>query len=57
MATEVSRGDATAFAVVGRAQQKNRAQQLWGLISDWPVLPVIMLLILIVMALMADTPF
>ena len=57
MATEVSRGDATAFAVVGRARQKNRAQRIWSFLGDWPVLPIIMLLILIVMALMADTPF
>ncbi len=57
MATEVSRGDATAFAVVGRAQQKNRAQRIWGFVGNWPVLPVFMLSILIVMALLADTPF
>jgi len=57
MATEVSRGDAGAFAVVGRAQHKNRAQRIWGFIGAWPVLPIIMLSVLIVMALLADTPF
>ena len=57
MATEVSRGDAGAFAVVGKAQQKNRAQRILGFMGAWPVLPVALLVTLIVMALLADTPF
>lgn len=57
MATQVSRGDSQSFAVVGRARRKNRAQRWWQFLSDWPVLPVALLLILVVMALMADTPW
>ncbi len=57
MATKVSIGDATSVAVVGRARRLNRAQRWWRFIKEWPVLPVTMLLVLVVMALLADTPW
>jgi peptide/nickel transport system permease protein len=56
MATRVSIGDETSFAVIGRAQQKNWIGRKWQFLSNWPVLPIMMISLLIVMALLADTP-
>ncbi|MBU81123.1 MAG: ABC transporter permease [Dehalococcoidia bacterium] len=57
MATEVSRGDSQAFAVVGRARRRNRAQRWWRFVQEWPVLPVMMLMVLLILALLAGTPW
>jgi peptide/nickel transport system permease protein len=56
MATRVSIGDDTSFAVVGRAKQKNWIGRKWAFITEWPILPISMISLLIVMALLADTP-
>ena len=57
MATKVSIGDSRSFAVVGRAQRKNWLQRRWQFIKEWPVLPIAMLGILVILALMAGTPW
>ncbi|MFP6679570.1 MAG: ABC transporter permease [Dehalococcoidia bacterium] len=56
MATEVSIGDSQSFAVVGRAKRKNWLQRKWQFVQEWPVLPVMMLSILIIMAVLAGGP-
>ncbi len=56
MATRVSIGDSQSVAVVGLARRRNRAQRWWQFVKEWPVLPVMLLSVLVVLALMADTP-
>lgn len=57
MATQVARGDSQSVAVIGRARTTNRVKRWWKFVNEWPVLPIMLLLILLTLALMAGTPW